>query len=162
MTLRGLTWTQVLPTIRQGKFQMAIQLWGTGNPHPYYAYYNDFIRMNHEKYRMGIGTNPGMGFNLDSVETKCCGKVNLYDLVISASIGVDKEKIKEKINKLALIFNELLPIIPLWERYGNNPALDGVRVTGWLPEGDPLYKNNMYLDNFVTIMILKGILHGVK
>ena len=32
-----------------------------------------------------------------------------------------------------MAFNELLPIIPLWERYGNNPALEGTRVKASRP-----------------------------
>ncbi|HDM70900.1 MAG: ABC transporter substrate-binding protein [Thermotoga sp.] len=162
ITVRGITWTQVLPTIREGKFQLAIQLWGSGNPHPYYALYNDFIRMNIEKYRGGIGTNLGMNFPLENVKTDRFGEVNVYDELINSVVGTDRNEHVKRITKLALVFNETLPLIPLWERYGNNPALDGVRVTGWLPEGDPIYKNNVYLDNFVTYMILKGILKPVE
>ncbi|HYN87689.1 MAG TPA: hypothetical protein VER55_04130 [Ardenticatenaceae bacterium] len=57
----------------------------------------------------------------------------------------------------ALAFNQVLPIVPLWERYGNNPALE-TRVTGWPPEGDPLYQNAVYGDNFVVMWILDGTL----
>ena len=51
----------------------------------------------------------------------------------------------------------MLPIVPLWERYGNNPALDK-RVIGYPAEGDPIYKNAVYGDNFVVMMILDGTL----
>ncbi len=162
LTVRGVTWTQQPRDVREGKFQLAIQLWGTGNPIPYYAFWNDFLRLNHEKYRGGIGTNEGMAFYLENVETECCGKVNVYDLVMNSVVGVNKEKIKRDYTKLALIFNETLPMIPLWERYGNNPALDGVRVTGWPPVDDTIYKNNPYNDSFVTYMILNGTLKGIE
>ena len=62
---------------------------------------------------------------------------------------------------MARIFNDLLPIIPLWERYGNNVALKGVRVTGWPPDSDPIYRNDPYTDSFVVMMILSGQLRGV-
>jgi len=51
-----------------------------------------------------------------------------------------------------------LPQIPLWERYGNNPALDGLRVTGWLPPGHPIYRNSPYSDSFTIQMIMNGTL----
>ena len=54
--------------------------------------------------------------------------------------------------------NELLPVIPLWERYGNNPALEGERVTGWLPDSNPIYQNSPYEDSFTVMMIMDGTL----
>jgi peptide/nickel transport system substrate-binding protein len=51
-----------------------------------------------------------------------------------------------------------LNVIPLWERYGNNPALDGERVTGWLPDSDPIYQNSPYEDSFTVIMLMDGTL----
>jgi len=161
LTVRGVTWTQQPRQIREGKFQLAIQLWGTGNPIPYYAFWNDFIRLNHEKYRGGIGSNEGIALDLENYETECCGTVNVYDLIINSVVGVDKEKTRQAYVKLAKIFNETLPIIPLWERYGNNPALEGVRVKKWPDVSDPIYKNNPYTDSFVTIMILTGRLEGM-
>ncbi|MCA1554074.1 MAG: peptide ABC transporter substrate-binding protein, partial [Chloroflexi bacterium] len=65
---------------------------------------------------------------------------------------------KAVVTKLALAYNELLPQIPLWERYGNNPL--GETRTTWLPADDPIFKNNPGGppggDNFVIIMILDG------
>ena len=50
-------------------------------------------------------------------------------------------------------------MIPLWERYSNNVALDK-REAGWPPDGDPRYKNAVYGDNFVVMMILDGTLYA--
>jgi hypothetical protein len=68
------------------------------------------------------------------------------------------EEQRATVTKRATIFNELLPVIPLWERYGNNPALDGERVKGWLPAGDPIYQNSPYEDSFTVIMLMDGTL----
>ncbi len=89
------------------------------------------------------------------------GELDLEEMVVASAEGLDEAAQKETVTKLALAFNKLLPIVPLWERYGNNPALDGVRVTGWPPEGDPIYKNSPYSDSFVIIMILDGRLRPV-
>ena len=45
--------------------------------------------------------------------------------------------------------------IPLWERYGNNPAPD-IRVTGWPADGDPVFQNGTYNDPFVIVLMLTG------
>ena len=64
---------------------------------------------------------------------------------------------KQPSNRLALAYNELLPQIPLWERYGNNAAPD-IRVTGWPADGDPVYTNGVYNDPFVAVLLLDGVL----
>ena len=48
-------------------------------------------------------------------------------------------------------------MVPLWERYGNNPAPSRF-AAGWLPDDDPIYKNSPYGDLFVIIQILDGTL----
>jgi peptide/nickel transport system substrate-binding protein len=50
----------------------------------------------------------------------------------------------------------LLPIIPLWERYGNNPALEGSRVAKFPADDDPILKNAPYADNFVIMGMYSG------
>jgi peptide/nickel transport system substrate-binding protein len=82
----------------------------------------------------------------------------LEKLVVQSASGLDEEEQKATVTKLATIFNELLPVIPLWERYGNNPALDGERVTGWLPDSNPIYVNSPYEDSFTVMMIMDGTL----
>ena len=156
VTVRGVTFAQVPQEAEQGRFQLLIQAWGAGHPHPHFSFYQDLIRFN---YPLGVG--PGMNFPMKQ-KTKVVGEVDLDKLITDSAIGFDTELQKKYITTLALAFNELLPIIPLWERYGNNPALDGVRITGWPPEGDPIYKNSPYSDNFVIIMLTKGILKPVK
>jgi peptide/nickel transport system substrate-binding protein len=91
-------------------------------------------------------------------DTESYGKVDLEKLVIQCASGLDEKEQKATVTKLATVFNELLPVIPLWERYGNNPALDGERVTGWLPAGDPIYQNSPYEDSFTVMMIMDGTL----
>jgi peptide/nickel transport system substrate-binding protein len=76
-------------------------------------------------------------------------------MVVASGAGNDTEAQKVVINDLALAYNELLPQIPLWERYGNNPLPD-VRVTGWPADGDPIYLNGAYNDPFVIVLMLTG------
>ncbi len=51
---------------------------------------------------------------------------------------------------------------PLWERYGNNPTVEGVRVTGWPAEGDPVFLNGTYADPFSIVLITTGVLEPAK
>ena len=99
---------------------------------------------------------PGMYFDLN-VSTDSVGDVNLADLVQAAGTGGDAEPQKEALGQLALAYNELLPQIPLYERYGNNPVPSRF-AAGWLPEDDPIYLNSPYADSFVVLQILDGTL----
>ena len=100
---------------------------------------------------------PGMSFPLKQT-TDAVGEIDLEKEVVTSVEGLDVEAQKEKIARVALAFNELLPIIPIWERYGNNPCMDGLHTTGWPPDGDPIYLNSPYTDSFVVLMILNGTL----
>jgi len=85
------------------------------------------------------------------------GDANLLEMVDAAGAGSDAEAQKELISQVALAYNELLPQIPLWERYGNNPVPSRF-AAGWLPDDDPVYKNSPYADSFVVIQIMNGTL----
>ncbi|HET7558693.1 MAG TPA: ABC transporter substrate-binding protein [Limnochordia bacterium] len=152
VTVRGITYSQEPQEIWQGRFQMAIQGWGAGNPHPEFSFFQDLIT-----YNTPGGQGPGM--NLPLVQnTDSVGQIDLQKAVADSAVGLDQASQTAAVTRLSLAFNELLPIIPLWERFGNNPALDGVHVTNWPPEGDPIYTNDPYTDNFVTMLILDGTL----
>ena len=82
-------------------------------------------------------------------------------MIIESAEGLDETAQRATIAKLARAFNELLPIIPLWERLGNDPILVDERVTGFPDDSDPLYQNSVYSDNFTIQWILDGTLKGV-
>lgn len=84
------------------------------------------------------------------------GDLDLEKLVVDSADGLDENAQKALVSKMALAFNELLPVIPIYERYGNNPVLDGVRVVGWPPDGDPIYANSPYADSFVIMLMYEG------
>jgi peptide/nickel transport system substrate-binding protein len=150
-TVRTVTFTQWDPRVQDGDFEMGIQAWGQGQPHPLYSFEYPLLTYNVD------ASGGGIHFDLTQ-DTESLGKVDLEKLVIQSASGLDKEEQKGTVTKLAKAFNELLPVIPLWERYGNNPALDGERVTGWLPDSNPIYQNSPYEDSFTVEMILDGTL----
>jgi peptide/nickel transport system substrate-binding protein len=155
---RAITYTQLYPEFDQGNFDFIVELWGaTENPHPHFAYVHDLLLHNTMAIRNG---GQGMGFPLKQ-QTDSVGEVDLEQLVIDSALGLDEAKQKENIGKIAKAFNELLPAIPMYERYGANPAWEGVRVKAWPAEDDPILKNSPYGDGIPTMLLYTGKLEPV-
>lgn len=154
IVLRGKESSQVGPDQDDGKFELTMEGWGSSShPHPYFSYVTAFLTPN---YPITVPQG-GRGIDYDlNPTTKVLGKVDIQKILTAAGEGLDEEKQKVEVTKLAQIFNEQLPIIPLFERFGNNPALEGERVTGFPKDDDPIVKNSPYGDNFVIMGILNG------
>ncbi len=146
---RGAIRSQQLPDVNNGNFQIAFMGWGIGNPHPQGSYIQDLRTFN------TIAAGGGMKYPLKQ------GDVDLDALIVQMGDGFDTNKQKEPVTKLASAFNDLLPIIPIWERYGNNPVNDKKRVKGWKPDGDAVYKNAFGQDNFAVNGIIDGSLSKI-
>lgn len=155
-TGRSITYTQFPTEVDDGKFQLASLTFGAGNPHPHFSYDTSFRVRNAAKSGVGDPTKPGMAFDMVQT-TDVLGEVDINALIDAAGKGNDMAAQMEAISQLALIYNELLPGVPLWERYGNNPVPSRF-ASGWLPDDDPIYQNNPYADSFVIIQILDGTL----
>jgi peptide/nickel transport system substrate-binding protein len=151
ITVRGVQFQQHGKDIPAGNFVMAISGWGAGNPHPSFSWITPLFTRNYVESTTGKGMNFPMKQKIGDKE------VDLQELIVNSALGLDESAQKAAVTEVAKVFNELLPIVPLWERYGNNPALN-VRVEGFPPDGDPIYKNAVYGDNFVVMMILDGTL----
>ena len=154
VTFRGVNFQQHPVDVRAGDFEMAIRDWGAANPHPSFAYLTNFTSYNGAG---GEAVTAGVGMNWPLVQDTSMGELDLEAMTTASGSGGDEAAQTDIVNQLALAYNELLPQIPLWERYGNNPAPQ-VRVQGWPPDGDPIYNNGPYGDPFVTYLILTGVL----
>jgi peptide/nickel transport system substrate-binding protein len=156
---RAITHTQVPIDVDQGNFQLAIQAWGnSSNPHPHFSYVTAFFDRNTLAVNNG---GEGIAFPLEQ-STDVAGDVDLNALVVSSARGLDVEAQKADVTVMAQVFNELLPKIPLFERYGNNAALEGVRVAAWPADDDPILKNSPYADGIPTMLIYQGLLEPVQ
>ncbi len=158
-TVRAVTYTQQPIDIDKGNFQLAISGWGSStNPHPFFSYDTAFFLHNTRAVNNG---GKGMAFPLKQ-HTDVAGDVDLEKLTLDSADGLDEGAQKANIAKIAKVFNELLPIIPLYERYGNNAVLEGVRVQPWPADGsDPILQNAPYADGIVTMLMLTGKLKPV-
>jgi peptide/nickel transport system substrate-binding protein len=152
-SFRGVEFRQHPIDVNQGNFELAIRGWGSGDPHPHFSFVADLYTHNIE-----AAEGDGMAFEMVQ-PTECCGDFDFEANIDNQTVGLDKDAQKAMVAETAQAFNELLPIVPLWERYGNNPAMDGLHTCGWLPDSDPIYQNSPYADSFVTIQILDGTLY---
>ncbi|NYH87750.1 ABC transporter substrate-binding protein [Actinopolymorpha rutila] len=154
LNMRGVTFTQQPIDLDKGRFEFAMQGWGASSaPHPHFSFVAAFFTHN-----IPIAANQGgkgIAFPLTQ-NTKAFGKVDLEKVVNEAGAGLDEQKQRQNVAIAARAFNELLPIIPIEERYGNNPALQGVRVKEWPPDSDPVMLDAPYADNFTTLLMFKG------
>ena len=87
--------------------------------------------------------------------------MDLDELINRTGDGTDETRQKAAVTELALAFNELLPIIPLWQRFGNNPINDKKRVTGWPAESDGIYKNPD-ADSFAMTLLIRGTIGSIQ
>jgi peptide/nickel transport system substrate-binding protein len=85
-------------------------------------------------------------------------EVYIPDLLREAVRGLEKEPQEGAVETLSEIFNDQLPVVPIFERYTTDPIAHGPRVTGWLPASHPVYRNNQGSDPYVSIQFLEGVL----
>jgi peptide/nickel transport system substrate-binding protein len=152
ITAKGVQFQQQPQDVYDGNFQLAIRNWGTSSPFANVSYLEPYDRYNGQGQFAGEGAKGG-GMRFKPDVTYSGGKLNVRDLALKAGEGLDKKAQAQLVDQLALSFNELLPCIPLWERYGNNPMnrkfLD-------VPAGDdPIYKN-AGVDHFMPYLIMTG------
>jgi peptide/nickel transport system substrate-binding protein len=160
-TFRGVNFQQHPVDVRAGDFELAIRDWGTGNPHPHFSYNVNFNSYNRTGGEQAVTVGPGMDFPLVQEVESLGAEVDLAAMTDESALGSDQAVQAEIVNDLALAYNELLPQIPLWERYGNNPVPE-IRVTGWPEDGDPVYLNGPGADPFTFVLLITGVLQPVE
>jgi peptide/nickel transport system substrate-binding protein len=138
--------------MKASKFTLGIQSWGSSaNPFPSDSFRAALFNFN----TPALGpTQKGMDFPMKQ-KTDVLGEVDLQKAVVDSGLGATTDALKEATTTAALAFNELLPIIPMWERYGNAPVLASA-VSGYPADGDPLYDNSIYADNYTTFLTFQG------
>jgi peptide/nickel transport system substrate-binding protein len=148
------TFTQVPIDIDKGNFDLVGAGWGSSaSPHPYFAFVSNLMTYNYPISE----NNGGRGMDFPMIQqTQTFGQVNLTDLINNSALGLDQSKQKSLVSKIALVFNELMPMMIFSNRLGDNPCLEGVRVKSWPPDSDPIMSNAPYGDNFTTMLMLMG------
>lgn len=150
--VRGVPSAQQPNDIHAGKFQIGYRGWGSSIPHPQSGFIADIVTYN-EGGQKNNKEKPGQNWPMKQKWSG--GEIDFDKLITDSGAGLDVAKQKEVITQLALAFNELLPVVPMFERYSNSPSLENTHVTGWPKDGDPILANGGS-DSFVAIMIVKG------
>ncbi len=150
--LRGVQFQQHPKDIYEGNFQLAVRNWGLGDPIPARSFLQAYNRYNGQGELAGE-QGGGMGFKMNV--TYSGGQLNVFDASNASAEGVNRQAQAKLVAQLALSYNELLPAIPLWERYTNN-ALN--RKFLQVPsEDNPIYANfGGGTDNWMSYLILTG------
>jgi peptide/nickel transport system substrate-binding protein len=152
ITARGVQFQQQQQDVYDNNFQLAIRNWGVGSPFPGQSYLQPYDRYNGQGELAGEEVGGGMRFPL-AVEYSGGTIDDLRQLALDSGIGLDTAVQTPMVEALALSFNELLPAIPLWERYGNNPLN---RAFLGAPEADAPIWSNAGADHFMPYLILTG------
>ncbi len=148
VTLRGVPWSTEAPDFNNGKFTVSFHPWGIAHPHPQVSMVRPLREFN--------TTPPGGGQKYPLKQKTSKGEVD-FEALLDQAVVMDEAKQKEAVTKLAFAFNELLPAIPLAERFNNAPINDQARVSGWPPLDDKIYQNGGG-DNFTLILLMDGTL----
>ena len=151
VTLRGAPRSTQGPDFNTGKFALSFNAWGSGNPHPQPSMVRPIREFN---------TSQASGGHKYPVKQKTSqGDVDFEALLVQSE-DIDEAKQKDAVKKYALAFNELLPALPLAERFNNAPINDQKRVSGWPALDNAIYQNGG-ADNFALILLMDGTL-GAK
>lgn len=153
ITGRGVDFQQHQQDVFAGDFQMAIRDWGAGSPIPAQHY---LVPYNIYDGQGGAAGEAGAGMSFDLNVTYSGGEVNLLDLTNESARGTDHDAQAALVEQLAVSYNELLPAVPLWERYTNNSLNE--KYLAVPPMDDPIYANfGGGTDGWMAYLIIKGL-----
>ncbi|QUX28165.1 ABC transporter substrate-binding protein [Nocardiopsis akebiae] len=133
-----------------GDFEVAVRHWGN----PEIPQYWGAFQMNFLVENARTGETPGQDFDL-KVDSPSQGEVDLEALVEAAKTAQTEEEQTEALKTMAIVFNELLPRIPIWTYKYLAPALEGARVESF-PEDHPAAQNQIYRDNHIILSLMQG------
>lgn len=151
ITTRAVPFAEHEQETLRGEFQLSIRNWGVGSPFPNQVFNQPLQRYN---YTAGVEGEPGMNF---AMQFEWNGEqVDLQQLIADAGSGLDVEAQRDAVGRVATIYNDLLPIIPLYETYTNNPLNENL-VSG-APSDDDIIWANGGGDNFIIILLATGVL----
>ncbi len=150
ISARGIQFQQQEQDVYDSNFQIAVRNWGIGSPFPGFSYLQPYNRYNGQGELAG---QQALGMKFEPNVTYSGGELNVFDASNESLAGLDVDAQKVIVEQLALSFNELLPVVPLWERYGNNPLN---REFLNAPEGDDPIYINAGADHFMPYLIMTG------
>ena len=138
--------------IIEGNFQMAMSFFGTGQPHPMFAFETPLLVSN-------LKAAKGLSYPMVQI-TEGLGEVDLEKLIYESTSGWDLAPQKATVEKIVVTLNQTVPIIPIYSKWSKNLSSNGL-YTDWGTD-DALYLNSAGDDNFAVIKILNGDLKPIQ
>lgn len=163
-TVRGIPAASRLEVIPQADYEVMLDfsMISTPNhPHSSLNWNMGFGFWGNNNPEAPEGTSKGMNFSWDQLDSNG-NQVYIPDLLEASIAGLDFGPQGEAVKTLTQIFNRELPVVPLYERYTNDPSAAEPRVRGWLPQDHPVYMNNQGSDNYASIQLLQGTLQPIE
>jgi peptide/nickel transport system substrate-binding protein len=155
ITERALPWQDAAAAIRASDFQLSVWSWGSGSP---FAFQN----MNNPVRRWTTAlAEDQTGLMLDIAAYDYNGEtVDLNDLILNVSGGLDTAAQQERADYLATLLNSEMLFIPLNEMLSVEP-MNEASIAGVPADGDPIYSNPSN-DHFIIYLILNGTLSAAS
>lgn len=153
ITATAVQFQQQLQDVYDSNFEMAIRGWGAASPFPSQSYLYPYQTLDGQGAL--AGEEVGGGINFNTAVTYSGGEIDVFEASVSSGEGLDTAVQAEYVAQLAQSYNELLPFIQLWERYGNNPLNRGSVDA---PASDDAAVQNPWsgTDAFIPYWILTG------
>jgi peptide/nickel transport system substrate-binding protein len=148
----GVSSTDLLKATSAGRFDLTLWTWGViGNPFPYNSLRNQFYSLN----APGLNNQPGMDFPLE--QTVNGETVDIGALIASLDSDIEQSAQGDVVMKLSQMYNDLLPILPIAERYTNAPLLT-TQLTGVPSADNDIFLNAYSADNYVILWLMQGVI----
>ena len=152
ITERALPWQQAAQAIREGDFDLSVWSWGSGSPFAYNNLNNPTRRWTHPvlaEDQPGTGLNLQMEYNGEQID--------LNDLILNVSAGLDSAQLKSQADYVSKIINDEMFFIPLNEELSVEPVNESL-IGGVPADGDPIFANPAN-EAWVSYLLLNGTLH---
>lgn len=134
-----------------GDYQVAVRQWGNPfHPEMWGAWQMSWFVDNDR-----TEDAPGMSLDTKNVESETYGEVDIDEIYEIAHTSPDDAKRKEAHAKLATIFNETLPRLPIIGFVRLSYGIEGKGVKKFVIDKS-LAENDIYRDNPVMMSVLKG------
>lgn len=152
ITERALPWQQAAQAIREGDFDLSVWSWGSGSPFAFNNLNNPVRRWaNPVLPPEQPGTSQPLQFEYNGEQ------IDLNDLILNVSAGLDSAQLKAQADKVAKILNDEVFFIPLNEELSVEPVNENF-IGGVPADGDPIFANPAN-ETWVTYLLLTGTLH---
>ncbi len=150
ITPRALPWQEASAAIQSGDFSLSVWSWATGSPFASLQYNGPTRRFNTALPADRPGIDFPMQFEWNGEQ------IDLDQMILHASDGLDEAVQRERADKIALIINDVLPFLPLNVERSVEPLNEDL-IAGF-PTEDSWLANPTGSDHAIIYYLLTGVI----